>query len=55
MAGHSDLTVAHLLGHTSTQMVARYAHLSEPHLREAVEHMANKWPTSRPAKPTKKR
>lgn len=55
MAGHSDRTVAHLLGHTSTQMVARYAHLSEPHLREAVEHMANKWPTSRPAKPTKKR
>ncbi len=55
MAGHSDRTVAHLLGHTSTQMVARYAHLSEPHLREAVEAMANKWPTSQLSKPAKKR
>lgn len=50
MAGHSDRTVAHLLGHTSTQMVARYAHLSEPHLRQAVEQMANKWPTARQSK-----
>lgn len=51
MAGHSDRTVAHLLGHTSTQMVARYAHLSDQHLRQAVEGMANKWPTPRQAKP----
>lgn len=37
MAGHSDRTVAHLLGHTSTQMVARYAHLAPSHLRQAIE------------------
>jgi site-specific recombinase XerD len=37
MAGHSDRTVAHLLGHTSTQMVKRYAHLAPSHLKEAVE------------------
>lgn len=37
MTGHSDRTVAELLGHTSTQMVARYAHLAPSHLRLAVE------------------
>lgn len=37
MAGHSDRTVAALLGHTSTQMVACYAHLAPSHLRQAVE------------------
>lgn len=37
MAGHSDRTVAQLMGHTSTQMVARYAHLADAHLRNAVE------------------
>jgi site-specific recombinase XerD len=49
MAGHSDRTVAHLLGHTSTQMVARYAHLAPSHLRRAVEdvHMANQPPTTK--------
>lgn len=51
MLGQSDRTVAHLMGHTSTKMVARYAHLSEPHLRQAVDELANKWPTERPSKP----
>lgn len=37
MQGHSDRTVAELMGHTSTQMVKRYAHLAPSHLREAVE------------------
>lgn len=48
MAGHSDRTVAQLLGHTSTQMVARYAHLAPSHLRRAVEDikMANQPPTT---------
>lgn len=49
-AGHSDRTVAHLLGHTSTQMVVRYAHLRSPDLRQAVETVANRWPTA-PRKP----
>jgi site-specific recombinase XerD len=49
MAGHSDRTVATLLGHTSTQMVARYAHLAPSHLRRAVEDvtMANQPPTKK--------
>ena len=46
MAGHSDRTVAQLLGHTSTQMVVRYAHLAPSHLRRAVEDVttANQQP-----------
>lgn len=47
MAGHSDRTVATLLGHSSTQLVKRYAHLSNRHLRHAIEGLA-------PTKPTKK-
>jgi integrase len=31
------ITIAPLLGHTSTVMTARYAHLSDPMLREATE------------------
>ena len=34
--GNSDRTVATLLGHRSTQMVQRYAHLSATHLHAAV-------------------
>lgn len=37
MQGHSDRTVADLLGHGSTQMVRRYAHLAPSHRREAIE------------------
>lgn len=48
MAGHSDRTVADLLGHTTTQMVKRYAHLTAAHLRQAVESVANPLPTRRP-------
>lgn len=51
MAGHSDRTVAHLMGHAGTNMVKRYAHLADQHLRNAIETVAKKWPT---AKPTKK-
>ena len=50
MAGHSDRTVAALLGHTTTAMVQRYAHLADAHLRAAVETVSNKRPT--PPKPT---
>lgn len=42
MQGHSDRTVAELMGHTSTQMVKRYAHLAPSHLREAIEGLRGK-------------
>ena len=44
MAGHSDRTVADLMGHRSTAMVKRYAHLSNRHLRHAIEGLANPQP-----------
>ena len=44
MAGHSDRTVADLMGHRSTAMVQRYAHLSSRHLRHAIEGLANPQP-----------
>ena len=46
MAGHSDRTVADLMGHRSTAMVKRYAHLSNRHLRNAIEGLANPQPTA---------
>lgn len=46
MAGHSDRTVADLMGHRSTAMVKRYAHLSNRHLRHAIEGLANPQPTA---------
>ena len=55
MAGHSDRTVAQLLGHTSTQMVARYAHLAPSHLRRAIEGLAtaNQPPTRQASRRSK--
>lgn len=41
MRGHSDRTVADLLGHSSTKLVKRYAHLAVSHLRKAVDSIAN--------------
>jgi integrase len=38
MSGQSDQTIAALLGHASTALVKRYAHLSPSHLKDAVEH-----------------
>lgn len=38
MSGQSDQTIAALLGHASTALVKRYAHLSPSHLKEAIEH-----------------
>lgn len=55
MAGHSDRTVAHLLGHTSTTMVKRYAHLADAHLRQAVESVATPLPTRKWKNVEKKR
>lgn len=55
MAGHSDRTVAALLGHTTTAMVQRYAHLADAHLRAAVETVSNKQPTATHAKSPKPR
>lgn len=52
-AGHSDRTVADLMGHTTTQMVKRYAHLTSAHLRQAVESLSKLRPTSEaPHEPT---
>ena len=53
MAGHSDRTVASLLGHVKTEMVKRYAHLSNRHLRAAIESLATPRPTA--AKPGSKK
>lgn len=55
MAGHSDRTVAALLGHTSTAMVQRYAHLADAHLRAAVETVSRSRPTPPKPKPPKQR
>lgn len=55
MAGHSDRTVAQLLGHTNTTMVKRYAHLADAHLRQAVESVANPLPTKKSTNGEKKR
>lgn len=55
MAGHSDRTVADLMGHHSTAMVKRYAHLSNAHLRHAVEGLATACPTAARPGPKKKR
>lgn len=55
MAGHSDRTVAQLLGHTSTQTVKRYAHLADAHLRQAVETVGQPIANGKPTKPTKPR
>jgi site-specific recombinase XerD len=53
MAGHSDRTVAALLGHTNTNMVKRYAHLADAHLRHAVETVGQPIANGKPTKPTK--
>ncbi|WP_370693641.1 tyrosine-type recombinase/integrase [Nitrospira tepida] len=37
MAGHNEGTIAALLRHSSTALVKRYAHLSQAHLKAAVE------------------
>jgi integrase len=37
MAGHGDGTIAALLQHSGTALVKRYAHLSDAHLRQAME------------------
>lgn len=55
MAGHSDRTVADLMGHHSTAMVKRYAHLSNRHLRNAIEGLATACPTAARPGPKKKR
>lgn len=55
MAGHSDRTVAALLGHTSTQMVKRYAHLADAHLRAAIETVSIPCPSSADPKKQKPR
>ncbi|MGH8700068.1 MAG: tyrosine-type recombinase/integrase [Burkholderiales bacterium] len=36
-AGASDAVLRELLGHVSTQMTRRYAHLRQEHLEQAVQ------------------
>ncbi|MDH4236628.1 MAG: site-specific integrase [Nitrospira sp.] len=40
MSGHNDSTIAALLRHSGLGLVKRYAHLNQPHLRQAVESVA---------------
>ncbi|MEJ2231734.1 MAG: site-specific integrase, partial [Nitrospirales bacterium] len=40
MAGYSEGTIAALLRHSTTALVRRYAHLSQDHLKGAVEDVA---------------
>lgn len=40
MSGHNESTIAALLRHSTTALVKRYAHLNQPHLRQAVESVA---------------
>ena len=53
--GISDRKLAALLGHTSTQMVQRYAHLSEQDLKDVVGLLDAKPVAKRVAKGTKRR
>lgn len=41
MNGHNEGTIAALLRHSTTALVKRYAHLSQPHLKAAVEGVAS--------------
>ena len=40
MEGHNESTIAALLRHHGTGLVKRYAHLNQPHLKQAVESVA---------------
>ncbi|OYT21240.1 MAG: hypothetical protein CCU26_02325 [Nitrospira sp. UW-LDO-01] len=40
MTGHNEGTIAALLRHSTTALVRRYAHLSQSHLKAAVEGVA---------------
>lgn len=40
MTGHNEGTIAALLRHSTTALVKRYAHLSQSHLKAAVEGVA---------------
>jgi integrase len=41
MEGHSETTIASLLRHSTNALVRRYAHLSQAHLKSAVEAVAS--------------
>jgi site-specific recombinase XerD len=42
MNGASLVEIADVLGHKTLQMVKRYAHLSESHVKELVERVNDK-------------
>ena len=41
MTGANDRTLQTLMGHQSPRMILRYAHLSQTHLREALEKLVD--------------
>ena len=43
MSGVQMRSIAELLGHKTLQMVKRYSHLNQDHLREEVNRMTNKF------------
>ncbi len=43
MSGVSLLSIAEILGHKTLQMVKRYSHLSQDHLRDEINKMANNY------------
>lgn len=40
MSGQNESAIAALLRHSTTALVRRYAHLNQPHLKQAVESVA---------------
>jgi len=42
MNGASQLEIAEVLGHKTLQMVKRYSHLSEGHVREIMKNLNEK-------------
>jgi site-specific recombinase XerD len=53
MAGNDLRTVQELMGHKTMSMTVRYAHLSAPHKRDAVQSLKKYRQKSEPKDPKK--